>query len=90
MGRNKIYEFMDTWDYDEDWLYCVDFLTQQSDDCSDYYKYEVGARLGLRHLHHSHHSRSRLDPLDRIFRRDGVFLLRCIQFHKLQQASILL
>lgn len=38
---NKIYEFMDTWDYDEDWLYCVDFLTQQSDECSDYYKYEV-------------------------------------------------
>lgn len=41
IGINKIYEFMDHWDYEEDWLYCVDFLTQQSDDCSDYYKYEV-------------------------------------------------
>lgn len=41
VGIKKIYEFMDTWDYEEDWLYCVDFLMQQSDDCSDYYKYEV-------------------------------------------------
>lgn len=46
-GMAKIYEFMDTWDYDEEWLYCVDFLTQQSDECSDYYKYEVGTRFKI-------------------------------------------
>lgn len=40
-GLTKIYEFMDTWDYEEDWLYCVDYITAQSDECSDYYKYEV-------------------------------------------------
>lgn len=41
LGLKKIYEFMDTWDFEEDWLYCVDFLSQFSDDCSDYYIYEA-------------------------------------------------
>lgn len=42
-GLEKIYELLETWDYDEGWLYCVDFLLQQSDECSDFYKYEVSS-----------------------------------------------
>lgn len=40
-GLICIYDFIATWEYEEDWLYAVDFLFGQSDECSDFYQYEV-------------------------------------------------
>ncbi|KAF5305111.1 hypothetical protein FQA39_LY09373 [Lamprigera yunnana] len=41
LGEAAINDFVMTWEYDEDWLYCIDFIIIQSDECSDYYNYEV-------------------------------------------------
>ncbi|KAB0803577.1 hypothetical protein PPYR_00547 [Photinus pyralis] len=40
-GMDAIHEYLRTWIYVEDWLYCVDFLMVQSDECSEYYLYEA-------------------------------------------------
>lgn len=36
-----ICDYLSTWDCEEDWLYSVDFVMQQSDSCSDFYTFEV-------------------------------------------------
>lgn len=41
LGEDRIAEYLSTWYYEEDWLYCVDLKLQQSDGCCDYYIYEV-------------------------------------------------
>lgn len=40
-GISSLCDLVSTWDYEEDWLYCIDFLFEQSDDSSDFYTYEV-------------------------------------------------
>ncbi|KAF2899956.1 hypothetical protein ILUMI_06223 [Ignelater luminosus] len=41
LGEYTINEYMLTWEYHDDWLYCINFLIEQSDECSDYYLYEA-------------------------------------------------
>ncbi|KAK9745951.1 28 kDa A-kinase anchor [Popillia japonica] len=41
LGEDRIAEYLSTWYYEEDWLYCVDLKLQQSDGCCDYYIYET-------------------------------------------------
>lgn len=41
LGEEKIVEYVTTWYYEENWLYCIDFILQQSDEVSDFYTYEV-------------------------------------------------
>ncbi|KAI4467348.1 a-kinase anchor protein 14 [Holotrichia oblita] len=41
LGEDRIGEYLSTWYYEEDWLYCVDLKLQQSDGCCDYYIYET-------------------------------------------------
>ncbi|KAK5649129.1 hypothetical protein RI129_004021 [Pyrocoelia pectoralis] len=41
IGMDSIVEYIKTWEFKEEWLYCIDFLIAQSDQCSEYYIYEV-------------------------------------------------
>lgn len=43
----SICRYLDTWYYEENWLYCVDFLVEQSDACSDFYMFEVNIQRKL-------------------------------------------
>ncbi|XP_033127041.1 A-kinase anchor protein 14-like [Anneissia japonica] len=40
-GEKKINEFVQTWDYEDSWLYCIDFLREEEDDFSKKYRYQV-------------------------------------------------
>lgn len=40
-GRLKIYDYMRSFNFEEDWIYCINFLRAQSDICNDYYFYQV-------------------------------------------------
>lgn len=50
LGEDRIAEYLSTWYYEEDWLYCVDLKLQQSDGCCDYYIYEVSFLFLLSNL----------------------------------------
>ncbi|GJQ78576.1 putative protein kinase A binding protein [Trypoxylus dichotomus] len=41
LGEDRIAEYISTWYYEEEWLYCVELRLQQSDGCCDYYIYET-------------------------------------------------
>lgn len=41
LGKTCIYEFLETWYYNEDWLYCVNHVGCLSDKCSDFYYYQA-------------------------------------------------
>ncbi|XP_071951815.1 A-kinase anchor protein 14-like [Antedon mediterranea] len=40
-GEKKINEFVQTWNYEDSWLYCIDFLREDVDDYSVKYRYQV-------------------------------------------------
>ncbi|XP_071492761.1 A-kinase anchor protein 14-like [Diadema setosum] len=41
VGKKKIDEFVKTWEYDQSWLYCIDFLREEDDQYSKKYRYQV-------------------------------------------------
>lgn len=40
-GKEKISEFVKTWNYEKSWLYCIDFLKEDDDKYSKKYRYQV-------------------------------------------------
>jgi len=40
-GEEKINEFVKTWEYQDSWLYCIDFLREEDDKYSKKYRYQV-------------------------------------------------
>jgi len=40
-GERKINEFVETWNRDDSWLYCIDFLGQEEYECDHRYRYRV-------------------------------------------------
>jgi len=40
-GEEKIHEFIKTWVYENSWLYCVDFLTEEDHEFDQRYHYRV-------------------------------------------------
>lgn len=40
-GKNMVRDILKYWKVRKTWKYCINYLGQQSDACSDYYKYEV-------------------------------------------------
>ncbi|XP_065056601.1 A-kinase anchor protein 14-like [Rhopilema esculentum] len=40
-GKNKIDEFLKTWERDAGWLYCIDYLGKEEHDCDFRYRYKV-------------------------------------------------
>ncbi|XP_072033013.1 A-kinase anchor protein 14-like [Amphiura filiformis] len=40
-GKEKISDFVKTWDYEKSWLYCIDFLREEEDKYSKKYRYQV-------------------------------------------------
>ncbi|XP_041482857.1 A-kinase anchor protein 14-like [Lytechinus variegatus] len=41
LGIKKLDEFVKTWEYDNSWLYCIDFLREEDDKYSKKYRYQV-------------------------------------------------
>lgn len=41
IGKRLISQYIDIWPYKEDWLYNVKYIMAQSDECNDFYLYEV-------------------------------------------------
>lgn len=40
-GRDEIKGIVDKWTIPKKWIYCIDFLGEESDSCTEFYKYEV-------------------------------------------------
>lgn len=40
-GRDEIKGIVDKWSVPRKWIYCIDFLGEESDSCTEFYKYEV-------------------------------------------------
>lgn len=40
-GKDKIHEFIKTWKYENSWLYCVDFLSEDDHEFDKRYSYRV-------------------------------------------------
>lgn len=40
-GKDKIEQFVKTWKYNESWLFCIDFLSEEDHDCDTRYLYRV-------------------------------------------------
>ncbi|XP_003724467.1 A-kinase anchor protein 14 [Strongylocentrotus purpuratus] len=41
LGTTKLDEFVKTWEYDNSWLYCIDFLREEDDKYCKKYRYQV-------------------------------------------------
>lgn len=40
-GEQKIEEFVNTWQFEEAWLHCIDFLKEEADEYNKKYRYQV-------------------------------------------------